>query len=191
MPRCSSIFAMVAACALWGALTGCQRSASTPALVADPGATATAVGSAPTGVPVANAAAAAAVAPAAAAPAATKGEDPAPPAAEADSALGSPLRTFDLPQRDEGQGAAVATAHSLATRAAAGALHRGGTAIDALVAASFVLSVVTPHSTGIGGGGFAIVATAKGAATAWDFREAAPAAGALTDYLDEAGKPVA
>ena len=111
--------------------------------------------------------------------------------AAAPSKEGPPLRTFDLPLRAQGGGAAVATAHPLATRAAAGALHRGGNAIDALVAASFVLSVVTPQSTGIGGGGFAIVAPASGAATAWDFREAAPSAGALSDYLDAAGKPVA
>ncbi len=71
--------------------------------------------------------------------------------------LGPPLTTFALPLAAAGKGGAVATAHPLATRAAAQALYRGGNAVDALVAASFTLSVVVPQSTGIGGGGFAIV----------------------------------
>ncbi len=160
---------------------GCGRPPSEPATPPS----AQAVAQAPGGdKPVVAAPAPAAVAPGA--PAAAEA-----PAAPQPSKLGPPLRTFQLPQRAEGQGAAVATAHPLATRAATGTLHRGGNAVDALVAASFVLSVVTPQSTGIGGGGFAIVAPIEGAATAWDFREAAPAAGVLTDYLDAAGKPVA
>jgi gamma-glutamyltranspeptidase/glutathione hydrolase len=84
--------------------------------------------------------------------------------------------------------AAVATAHPLATRVAMAALAAGGNAVDALVAASFALSVVVPQSTGIGGGGFAVVVPADGKhARAFDFRETAPAAAQLADYLDEAG----
>ncbi|MCB9738417.1 MAG: gamma-glutamyltransferase [Deltaproteobacteria bacterium] len=104
---------------------------------------------------------------------------------------GPPLRTFALPQRAESGRTAAATAHPLATRAAMRAIHAGGTAVDALVSATLVLSVVTPQSTGIGGGGFAIVRTPDGKATAWDFREAAPAAGKREDYLGDDGKPVA
>ena len=102
------------------------------------------------------------------------------------------LRNFALPRRATGNSAAVATAHPLATRAATKAIFDGGTAVDALVAASFMLTVVTPHSTGIGGGGLAVVWPGKEApATAWDFRETAPKDGELKDYLDEGGRAVA
>ncbi len=86
---------------------------------------------------------------------------------------------------------AVATAHPLATRAATQLLERGGSAVDALVAASLMLTVVTPQSTGIGGGGFALVALPQGQVRAFDFRETAPAATDVKDYLDAAGKLVA
>ncbi len=86
---------------------------------------------------------------------------------------------------------AVATAHPLATQAAASALERGGSAADALVAASLVLSVVTPQSTGMGGGGFAVVVPTLGPAQAIDFRETAPAATRREDYLDGQGQPLA
>ncbi|MEY3012570.1 MAG: hypothetical protein RIT45_1305 [Pseudomonadota bacterium] len=143
--------------------------------------------------PATPAPAAAAAAEPAAAPAPAAVTEAAAPAADAAPAANAapPLRTFGLPQRAVGKSTAVATAHPLATRAALRALHAGGSAIDGLVAATMVLTVVTPQSTGIGGGGFAIVAPPKGEPTAWDFREAAPAAGKREDYLDEAGKPVA
>ncbi len=103
-----------------------------------------------------------------------------------------PLTNFDLKQRAVGSKMAVATAHPLATRAAIKAMYFGGSAIDALVAASMMLTVVTPESTGIGGGGFAVVWPGdKRPARAFDFREQAPAAGVLADYLDEKGKAVA
>ncbi len=103
-----------------------------------------------------------------------------------------PLVNFELPRRAIGDDAAVATAHPLATRVAAQAIYQGGTAVDALVAASFMLTVVTPHSTGIGGGGFALVwPGATQPATAWDFRETAPAGGKIADYLDANGRAVA
>lgn len=87
---------------------------------------------------------------------------------------------------------AVATAHRLSTTAAQAALQAGGTAVDALVAASFMLSVVQPQSTGIGGGGFAVVWPGmSGAPRAFDFREQAPAATRVADYLDEHGKAIA
>jgi gamma-glutamyltranspeptidase/glutathione hydrolase len=87
---------------------------------------------------------------------------------------------------------AVATAHPLATRAAEDALKAGGSAIDALVAASFMLTVVQPRSTGIGGGGFAVVWPGDGTPPrAWDFRETAPAATQVADYLDAQGHAIA
>lgn len=48
----------------------------------------------------------------------------------------------------------VVTEDRYASEAAATVIEKGGNAIDALVTASFVLSVTRPHSTGIGGGGF-------------------------------------
>jgi gamma-glutamyltranspeptidase/glutathione hydrolase len=87
---------------------------------------------------------------------------------------------------------AVATAHPLATRAAEDALKAGGSAVDALVAASFMLTVVQPRSTGIGGGGFAVVWPGDGTPPrAWDFRETAPAATQVADYLDAQGHAIA
>lgn len=115
-----------------------------------------------------------------------------PAPVSATSPADPPLIHFALKARATGNSAAVATAHPLATRAATKAIFDGGNAVDALVAASFMLTVVTPHSTGIGGGGFAVVWPGnKGEATAWDFRETAPQAGLLADYLDEDGHAVA
>lgn len=104
--------------------------------------------------------------------------------------LGQQVQSAPHSPQDAGH-YAVATAHPIATRAAVQMLERGGSAIDALVAASLALSVVTPQSTGIGGGGFAVVVPAQGPPRAFDFRESAPAATQLSDYLDASGKLVA
>jgi len=78
---------------------------------------------------------------------------------------------------------AAATAHPLASEAAAAVLRQGGNAVDAAVAAAFVLSVVEPESSGLGGGGFALVHLAgEGRTVALDFREVAPA-GARPDMF--------
>jgi gamma-glutamyltranspeptidase / glutathione hydrolase len=78
---------------------------------------------------------------------------------------------------------AVATAHPLASAAAAEVLRTGGNAADAAVAAAFALSVVEPQSSGIGGGGFALVWLAKERrVVALDFREVAPAGATPTMF---------
>ena len=56
-----------------------------------------------------------------------------------------------------GTGGAAASVDPLATKAAIDVLRSGGNAIDAAVAASGVLGVVEPFSSGIGGGGFMVV----------------------------------
>ena len=83
----------------------------------------------------------------------------------------------------------VAAAHPLAAEAGASVMRRGGNAIDAAVAAAFALSVVEPQSSGLGGGGFALVYTAADRQVhAIDFRETAPAK-ARPDMFIVDGKP--
>jgi gamma-glutamyltranspeptidase/glutathione hydrolase len=79
---------------------------------------------------------------------------------------------------------AVATAQPLASEAGAAVLRSGGNAVDAAVAAAFTLSVVQPGSSGLGGGGFALVYLAKDKSVhAIDFREIAPAAATAGMYV--------
>jgi gamma-glutamyltranspeptidase/glutathione hydrolase len=86
--------------------------------------------------------------------------------------------------------AAVATAHPAASEAAAEVLRAGGNAADAAVAAAFALAVVEPMSSGIGGGGLALVYVAReDRVHALDFREVAPGA-ARPDMFLRDGAPV-
>lgn len=89
-----------------------------------------------------------------------------------------------------GERAGVATAAPEATRAAVDVLAEGGNAFDALVAASFAVSVVRPQSTGIGGGGFALCYDAAAKKTlVLDGREVAPRAASEAMFLDASGNP--
>jgi gamma-glutamyltranspeptidase/glutathione hydrolase len=89
-------------------------------------------------------------------------------------------------------GAAIASAHPLATEAGYEMLRRGGNAFDAAVAVAAALAVVEPYSSGLGGGGFWLLHRASDQRQVMiDGREAAPAQAALSQYLDEAGKPIA
>jgi gamma-glutamyltranspeptidase / glutathione hydrolase len=102
------------------------------------------------------------------------------------------LLIFCRPSLAAGPGvAAVATAHPLATEAAHQILRQGGNAFDAAVAASAVLAVVEPYSSGIGGGGFWLLhRQSDGYEIMIDGRERAPLAAHRDLYLDAQGKVI-
>ncbi len=56
----------------------------------------------------------------------------------------------------------VSTPHYLASSAGLNALQRGGSAVDAAIAANAVLCVAYPHMAGLGGDGFWLIAEPTG-----------------------------
>jgi gamma-glutamyltranspeptidase/glutathione hydrolase len=84
----------------------------------------------------------------------------------------------------------VAAANPYAAKAALDMLRRGGSAVDAAIAAQMVLTLVEPESSGLGGGAFMLLwnpATKK--ITSFDGRETAPASATPGMFLDAAGNP--
>ncbi|MFA5583334.1 MAG: gamma-glutamyltransferase [Bacteriovoracaceae bacterium] len=90
----------------------------------------------------------------------------------------------------EGREMAIASQGEFTSKAAAQMFEEGGNIIDAFVAASFVVSVERPQSTGIGGGGFLLYySQEEKKAYAIDFREVAPLRAHKNIYLDREGNP--
>ncbi|MFI6428431.1 gamma-glutamyltransferase [Promicromonospora sp. NPDC050880] len=77
-------------------------------------------------------------------------------------------------------GYGVSAGHPLAAQAGEQMLERGGTAVDAAIAAAFADAVMQPASSGIGGGGVSIV-VADGEATNYEYREVVNQAGRIPE----------
>jgi gamma-glutamyltranspeptidase / glutathione hydrolase len=83
-------------------------------------------------------------------------------------------------------------ANPLAARTGLEILRRGGSAVDAAIAAELVLNLVEPQSSGIGGGGFLLYYDSKARRiSAYDGRETAPARARPGRFLDASGRPLA
>src|SRR5205085_9171874 len=86
----------------------------------------------------------------------------------------------------------VSAAHPLAAQAGYDILARGGSAVDAAIAAQMVLGLVEPESSGIGGGAFLLHwSQREQRLRSYDGRETAPAAARRERFLDAQGKAVA
>lgn len=81
---------------------------------------------------------------------------------------------------------AVVTPHQQATQAATKILENGGSAVDAAIAATFVLNVVRPDVTGIGGGGILLHYDADEVI----LYEGAPKGVDDSFFLDDEGEPI-
>lgn len=81
---------------------------------------------------------------------------------------------------------AVAMPDRFSATAAMDVMAEGGNAVDAAIAAQFVLAVTLPEAGNLGGGGF-MTLWYEGNADFLDYRETAPAAAHRDMYLDENG----
>ncbi len=103
-----------------------------------------------------------------------------PPALGTQGSHGPPL---------ESRRGAVAADDPTASAVGAAVLAEGGNAVDAAVATALAVGVLNPASSGIGGGGFALVWDAGARTTrVYDFREVAPATLDPSDFHVD-GKP--
>lgn len=90
-----------------------------------------------------------------------------------------------------GRAGMVNTANPHATEAGAAMLRRGGSAVDAAIAAHAVLGLVEPQSSGIGGGAFMLAFDAeRGDVEVIDGRETAPAGARPDMFLADDGTPL-
>lgn len=85
----------------------------------------------------------------------------------------------------------IATADARASAAGLAVLERGGSAVDAAIAAQLVLGLVEPQSSGLGGGAFLLHhEAATGRLASLDGRETAPAAAGPDLSLGPNGEPL-
>ena len=83
------------------------------------------------------------------------------------------------------------TANPHATKAAYAILEKGGSAVDAAIAAQMVLGLVEPQSSGIGGGAFMLYWDQQAQKLiAYDGRETAPMAADENLFIGQSGKPI-
>ncbi|MEQ1902725.1 MAG: gamma-glutamyltransferase [Pirellulaceae bacterium] len=99
-----------------------------------------------------------------------------------------PLAVQEQPNVGRSEKAMIATVHPLASEAGVTAFDHGGNAVDAAIAAAFMLGVVDGSNSGIGGGCFMLIRTPDGKVYCLDARETAPAKATRDMYLRN-GKP--
>ena len=102
--------------------------------------------------------------------------------------------TIEFPTAPEATGTRfmVATADPAASAAAMAILRKGGSAVDAAIAAEAVLGLVEPQSSGLGGGAFLLHWDGvTHTLTALDGRETAPRSARGDLFLDKDGRPIA
>jgi len=100
------------------------------------------------------------------------------------------LGAYEEKQAAKAKGYMVSAAHPLATKAGVAMLEQGGSAVDAAIASQLALTVIEPHSSGIGGGGFMLYFDAARRMTrSFDGREKAPRDASEGMFLDEKGEP--
>ncbi|AUR51260.1 gamma-glutamyltransferase [Aquella oligotrophica] len=88
-----------------------------------------------------------------------------------------------------GKKSMVVTNNPWASQAASEILGKGGNATDAAIAAAFMLGLTEPQSSGIGGGGYAMVYNDK-KMKAYDGREVAPRSANPQWFIGSDGKPL-
>ena len=85
----------------------------------------------------------------------------------------------------------IVTSHKLATEAGLEMLRKGGSAVDAAIAAQLVMGLVEPQSSGIGGGAFLVHWNAKAKKLqTYDGRETAPKSVTPNLFIGPDGKPL-
>ncbi|XP_075491819.1 glutathione hydrolase 1-like [Primulina tabacum] len=89
-------------------------------------------------------------------------------------------------QRIMAHNGVVAADHGQCSTIGVEILRIGGHAVDAALAAALCLGVVSPGSSGIGGGAFMLVRTADGTTQAFDMRESAPKLASQNMYAGNA-----